>query len=199
MRAPCRCDCAPARAPVALTGLWRLALCALAGTPGTGLGQWPELAALGKGKVCCKDSHECCSTPFYYHSFGCPLQSSSEAHSINPTLWSNSLCHFSSTHSSLLQQNLLETSEPPSESDLRTERQACTRLFAFASRAITPNGTYSKPNQHHVPLADTLAQPTTPQEETSGVEPPVAQGKRPIGFDHSQHELPTHFLATGHQ
>eukprot|EP00962_Isochrysis_galbana_P022010 scaffold6531_cov125-Isochrysis_galbana.AAC.1 len=53
--------------------------CALAGTPGTGLGQWPELAALGKGKVCCKHSFEYCSTPFYYHSFGCPLQTSSEA------------------------------------------------------------------------------------------------------------------------
>ena len=53
--------------------------CALAGTPGTGLGQWPELAALGKGKVCCKYSFEYCSTPFYYHSFGCPLQTSSEA------------------------------------------------------------------------------------------------------------------------
>jgi len=44
-----------------------------------GLGQWPELATLGKGKVCCKYSYECCSTPFYYHSFGCPLQTSSEA------------------------------------------------------------------------------------------------------------------------
>eukprot|EP00962_Isochrysis_galbana_P012025 scaffold3385_cov119-Isochrysis_galbana.AAC.2 len=29
--------------------------CALADTAGTGLGQWPELAALDKGKVCCKD------------------------------------------------------------------------------------------------------------------------------------------------
>eukprot|EP00962_Isochrysis_galbana_P057922 scaffold30528_cov174-Isochrysis_galbana.AAC.1 len=47
--------------------------------------------------------------------------------------------------------------EPPSEHDIDigTERQAqaCTRLLA--SRAITPKGTFNKPNQHHVPLADT--------------------------------------------
>eukprot|EP00962_Isochrysis_galbana_P020382 scaffold5941_cov125-Isochrysis_galbana.AAC.15 len=53
-----------------------LALLALAWANANG--QSSPLLALGKEKVCCKDSHECCSTPFYYHSFGCPLQSSSE-------------------------------------------------------------------------------------------------------------------------
>eukprot|EP00962_Isochrysis_galbana_P037725 scaffold13252_cov101-Isochrysis_galbana.AAC.2 len=76
LRARRRCDCAHSLA-------WP---CALAGTAGTSLGQWPELAALGKEKVCCKDSHECCSTPFYYHSFCCPLQSSSEAQTSNRPL-----------------------------------------------------------------------------------------------------------------
>eukprot|EP00962_Isochrysis_galbana_P058136 scaffold30954_cov123-Isochrysis_galbana.AAC.1 len=77
--------------------------------------------------------------------------------------------------------------EPPSETDRHTERQARTRLYA--SRATTPKGTHSKPNIHHETLADTMAQSTTPQEETSGDEPHVAQGKRPLGFDRAQHFL----------
>eukprot|EP00962_Isochrysis_galbana_P052716 scaffold24183_cov146-Isochrysis_galbana.AAC.1 len=87
-------------------------------------------------------------------------------------------------HSSLLKQNSPETS-------LRA-RPTCAlkdrRALAFPRRApqhTTPNGTHRKPNLHHEPLADTIAQPTTPQEETSGDEPLVAQGKRPIGFDPS--------------
>eukprot|EP00962_Isochrysis_galbana_P026199 scaffold8109_cov110-Isochrysis_galbana.AAC.9 len=52
--------------------------CALACTACTGLRQWPELAALGKGSVCCKDSFGSRSTPLDYHSFGCLLQSSPE-------------------------------------------------------------------------------------------------------------------------
>eukprot|EP00962_Isochrysis_galbana_P009965 scaffold2761_cov148-Isochrysis_galbana.AAC.7 len=49
--------------------------------------------------------------------------------------------------------------EPPSEIDMRTERQACSH--PSASRATTPNGTHKKPNLHHETLADTMAQPTT--------------------------------------
>eukprot|EP00962_Isochrysis_galbana_P003298 scaffold920_cov135-Isochrysis_galbana.AAC.4 len=33
-------------------------------TPDTGLGQWPELAALSKGKVCCKYSYEYCKPKY---------------------------------------------------------------------------------------------------------------------------------------
>jgi len=51
------------------------------------------------------------------------------------------------------------------------------------------SGGHSKPNLHHESLADTIAQPTTPQEEPSGAEPPGAQGKRPIVLDLSQHYL----------
>eukprot|EP00962_Isochrysis_galbana_P043984 scaffold16910_cov134-Isochrysis_galbana.AAC.1 len=55
--------------------------------------------------------------------------------------------------------------EPPGyETDPLTERQACNRFAA--PRAISLNNTLSKLSQHQdPPLADTSAQPTTPQEK----------------------------------
>mmetsp|Transcript_31074 Transcript_31074/g.99312 ORF Transcript_31074/g.99312 Transcript_31074/m.99312 type:complete len:205 (+) Transcript_31074:134-748(+) len=78
--------------------------------------------------------------------------------------------------------------EPPGdETDPHTEGRACTRFAA--PRAITPINTPSKLSQHQEPLADTSAQPTTPQEKVLGDEPPAAPGKRTIGFDQAQHYL----------
>jgi hypothetical protein len=76
---------------------------------------------------------------------------------------------------------------PPSEHGSGTERQACTRLAA--SRDTTPYGTHSIPNLHLESLADTFAQPTSPQEEPTGAEPPGAQGKKPMVLDLSKHYL----------
>eukprot|EP00962_Isochrysis_galbana_P034756 scaffold11822_cov120-Isochrysis_galbana.AAC.13 len=87
--------------------------------------------------------------------------------------------------------------EPRSEQDLRTERQASTRLSA--SRATTPYGTHKKANILHEPLADTITQTTTPQEETSGDEPQAAHGKQPLARIQPLATLSTHLLATGHQ
>jgi len=81
---------------------------------------------------------------------------------------------------------------PPSEHGPGTERQACTRLAA--SRDTTPYGTHSIPNLHLESLADTFAQPTSPQEEPTGAEPPGAQGKKPMVLDLSKHSMRTFAL-----
>eukprot|EP00962_Isochrysis_galbana_P033843 scaffold11391_cov125-Isochrysis_galbana.AAC.7 len=178
-RAPCRCDCAPARAPVWHSLAWP---CALAGTPGT--------VAWANGQSSPLLAREKCAANTLMSAAAPPFTTTASAvhykplRRLNSTLeqfiafkfkWSfpkklEPLTPEALTISTLCMHQIvplridpfeptaaeLAGDEPPSEHDIRTERQACTCTRLLASRAITPKGTFNKPNQHHVPLADTL-------------------------------------------